>query len=304
MPLTEPVRTLETSPRSVKDARRWAMAACRELGRDDLGDAAAIGISELVTNALLHAAPPIRVRLRGTAQHPRFEVSDGSPVAPVPPPRLAEDDLDEEELLTTVGRGLSVVAMHACAWGTYRTDDGKTVWFEPTPLDADAAPAVEFTDLQPAYADPQPADDGHRVLLRDLPVASLQAWQVHVNDLQRELRLLALAHESAYPMARELSDMFTDFGAQLRRIRGLEDAVQAESPTVDVELLVPADAPPLLGRMNDVLELAEAFCRAERMLTPSIGSDLLGFQRWLLGELVRQPSGAEPVAFVQSGDYS
>ncbi len=298
MPLTEPVRTLETSPQSVKDARRWATLACRELGRDDLVDSAALGISELVTNALLHGAPPIRVRLRGTAHHPRLEVSDGSPVAPVPNPRSADHtELDPESLLTTVGRGLAVVAMHSVAWGSYRNDEGKTVWFEPTPAAVETPPAVEFEDLSSQPDEPVRDDEGHVVLLRRLPVSSYLAWHVHVSDLQRELRLLSLAHESAYPMARELSELFTQFATQVRRIRGLADVRHANSDTVDIEVRIPPDAPVLMAKMTDVLELADAFCRAERMLTPPIGDELLSFQRWLLGEFIWQPEGREPLPY-------
>ena len=62
-------QTLELAPgpRSVHDARRWVVATCREIGRDDLVDCAELAISELVTNAVLHGEPPVRMQLSGTA---------------------------------------------------------------------------------------------------------------------------------------------------------------------------------------------------------------------------------------------
>ena len=46
---------LEPGPASVRGARQWVSAALRDLGRDDLVDSAALGLPELVTNAILHA---------------------------------------------------------------------------------------------------------------------------------------------------------------------------------------------------------------------------------------------------------
>jgi anti-anti-sigma factor len=74
---------------------------------------------ELVTNAVLHARTPLRLRLelRGDLLH--VAVRDGSPrlLRPVP-------DAPEEE----GGRGLRLVERLATAWGVRRHADGKTVW--------------------------------------------------------------------------------------------------------------------------------------------------------------------------------
>ena len=40
---------LEPNPRSVQAARRWVVDVCARLGRPDLADSAALGVSELVT---------------------------------------------------------------------------------------------------------------------------------------------------------------------------------------------------------------------------------------------------------------
>ena len=127
MPLTKQALPLSASPRAVADARRWVRTICVELKRDDLIECAELGVSELTTNAVLHGAEPIGVRVRGTASHPRIEVIDGSPEPPTPPPHGS----DPEEFLTTFGRGLSIVAMSSVAWGASIEPDGKVVWFEP-----------------------------------------------------------------------------------------------------------------------------------------------------------------------------
>ena len=51
----------------------------------DLVECAEFGVSELVTNAVLHGTPPIKVRVRGTWEHPRVEVIDGSTEPPILP---------------------------------------------------------------------------------------------------------------------------------------------------------------------------------------------------------------------------
>ena len=73
MPLDKHALPLEAEPSAVADARRWVVDACRELERDDLIECAELGVSELVTNAVLHGLPPLWVRVRGTREHPRIE---------------------------------------------------------------------------------------------------------------------------------------------------------------------------------------------------------------------------------------
>ena len=87
MPLTKRSLVLPASPPSVKLARSWVSKILAEIGREDLVDAAQLGVSELVTNALIHSQPPLSVRVRGTVDHPRIEVVDSSPV---PPQRAAD----------------------------------------------------------------------------------------------------------------------------------------------------------------------------------------------------------------------
>ncbi|MGW2072671.1 SpoIIE family protein phosphatase [Streptomyces sp. NPDC001953] len=76
--------------------------------------------SELVTNAIRYAKPPVRLRLiRGHVL--TCEVSDGSSTSP----RLRHARTTDEG-----GRGLLLAARLSERWGTRYTDDGKTVWVE------------------------------------------------------------------------------------------------------------------------------------------------------------------------------
>ncbi|MDP3892928.1 ATP-binding protein, partial [Nocardioides sp.] len=136
MPVNREALPLGDGPRSVAQARRWVVSICRDLGREDLVESAELGVSELVTNALLHGSPPISVRVRGTWDHPRVEVYDGSATPPV----VTQQIPDHDELLPTFGRGLDIVAMVSTAWGATRENAGKAVWFLPSEKPGDDGP--------------------------------------------------------------------------------------------------------------------------------------------------------------------
>ena len=128
-PLNRPPLQLEPEPQSVREAREWVTRTLEQLDREDLLESAQLGVSELVTNAILHGEPPIMVRVRGTRQHPRIEVDDHSTMPPSV--RAVGEMSDDERLLTTVGRGLDLVALSSSAFGAELQPDGKVVWFEP-----------------------------------------------------------------------------------------------------------------------------------------------------------------------------
>jgi anti-sigma regulatory factor (Ser/Thr protein kinase) len=84
-------------------------------------DAAGLLVSELVTNAIVHARTPVEVRVSVTDTVLRAEVSDGSPTLPAPRRPIG---------LVGTGRGLQLLEQVATRWGVLSTESGKTVWFE------------------------------------------------------------------------------------------------------------------------------------------------------------------------------
>ncbi len=103
-----------TTPRNVR--RRIV----REFG-DAIDDGFLLCLSEVVTNAILHAGTSIVVYAAQVDGVVRVEVSDGS----VLPPSRREVDPD-----SPTGRGLLLLDTLATAWGVDVRPDGKTVWFE------------------------------------------------------------------------------------------------------------------------------------------------------------------------------
>ncbi|MEU2393835.1 ATP-binding protein [Streptomyces sp. NPDC007369] len=100
-----------------------------ESHRAEVAEDVLLMVSELVSNACVHAGGPSELVLRRTAERLRVEVGDGSPEHPRR--RTAADPA------LPGGHGLLVVERLARDWGWEPRPDGtgKTVWAEvPSPL--------------------------------------------------------------------------------------------------------------------------------------------------------------------------
>jgi anti-sigma regulatory factor (Ser/Thr protein kinase) len=108
---------------TVAEARRWARGILTAWDADDLEWELSQLLTEVVTNAVLHAGTTLRVVLEQDAASGklRCEVSDGSPVRP----RLRRHSAE-----ATTGRGLQLLESVATSWGVDPVGVGKTVWFE------------------------------------------------------------------------------------------------------------------------------------------------------------------------------
>ncbi|WP_311203350.1 sodium/proline symporter PutP [Streptomyces gossypii] len=111
---------LPRDPAAVGHARTLAGRQLAEWDMDELTFTTELIVSELVTNAIRHAAGSVRLRLirdRGLI----CEVSDASSTSP----RLRHARTTDEG-----GRGLLIVAQLAQRWGTRYTATGKIIWTE------------------------------------------------------------------------------------------------------------------------------------------------------------------------------
>lgn len=107
---------------TVGDARRFVSDTLSGWDADGLSWTAMLLVTELATNAVLHASTTYDVSLeqRGDGSL-RLGVTDGS----VRKPRARDYGAD-----ATTGRGLGLVGSLAMAWGTSALTNGKTVWCE------------------------------------------------------------------------------------------------------------------------------------------------------------------------------
>lgn len=294
MPLLHDPLRLAADPRSVQIARQWVIEQFSELDRDDLIECAELGISELVTNALLHGLDPISVRVRGTREHPRIEVTDGSSRPPVPSGPPGEFD----DLLATFGRGLGIVARSSSGWGASIESRGKVVWFEPSSYTKEDPPSPgEFFDPQPDGSAAQPSGERVSVLLLGIPIATTLGLQQQQHDLHREARLLSFTHSDTYPLASELTDVY-------RRLEGLfppdiltaAQAAAAEGQeSLDLHTKITREAVPVLEEFLVLMDRADEFCRAERLVSLARSSHQRRFQVWILEELIGQAAGHDPL---------
>ena len=120
-------------------ARRWIEDVCATCDVGDLSDNAALLVSELVTNAVLHARTDCVVVAEKGDDALRVEVIDrnGDLVGVQP---------GAERLSAQGGRGLVIVAALATAWGVQEHPLGKSVWFTlPTARSGHAEPTATPT---------------------------------------------------------------------------------------------------------------------------------------------------------------
>ncbi|MFE6170580.1 SpoIIE family protein phosphatase [Streptomyces sp. NPDC056464] len=107
-------------PAAVAEVRARATRQVEAWGYGELAMTTELIVSELVTNAIRYAEPPIRLRLLRDSRL-TCEVADASSTAP----RLRHARSTDEG-----GRGLFLVAQLAHRWGARYTADGKIIWAE------------------------------------------------------------------------------------------------------------------------------------------------------------------------------
>lgn len=292
MPLSSQL-SLDVSPHSAAGARQWVGTVLTQLGREDLVECAELGASELVTNAVLHGSPPLKLQVRGTADHPRIEVHDGSVDAPSPPEPVSPDD---DEFLVTFGRGLAIVARCAVACGATIEAEGKVVWFEPAAEMHEDRMAGWTIDSHIHEAAEPTGDTAVPVTLKGVDLALYESLSQQYRELRRELRLLSLGHLDTYPLAANLTAIFANFERQFPTAfeSQVGAALRQGRKTLDVSVRMLPEARSIFVTMSEMFELADAFCRAQRLLAIERTPEQREFHSWLLGELVRQLAGEPP----------
>ncbi|MFI1484097.1 SpoIIE family protein phosphatase [Streptomyces sp. NPDC020747] len=111
---------LPADPAVVARARKLVTAQLDAWDVQEASFVTELVVSELVTNAIRHAEPPIELRLL-KGRHLICEVSDASSTAP---------HLRRARTYDEGGRGLLLVAQLSRGWGTRHSGTGKTIWAE------------------------------------------------------------------------------------------------------------------------------------------------------------------------------
>lgn len=305
MPWSKQTLALPPNPASVRKAREWVARALGEIGRPELADSARLAVSELVTNALLHGDPPLAIQLRGTVEHPRIEVADGSLAPPQLRPRPSTITIDDDLSLLTVGRGLDLVACHCEAWGADidARGAGKTVWFEPRaqarsePVDGDVFDLDEAVARYAATSAQDAPEDMIEIELLGFPVELFVHLRAHFYELGRELRLLALDDPQRYPLAVRYASSVLRAEFERRQVLGLDElerAIEAGAETADLRYRIPASAPKSMADLGTLLDQIYETFAGDGMLALDPPPELVALQRWYLGEFRAQGAGEPP----------
>lgn len=117
---------LPPDPASVPAARHFATEAIIDLGAEEAAAEAQLLVSELATNAVVHAGTGIRLTVMREGDCLRIEVRDDDPTVPPVPSTMPPET-------ATGGRGILLVDALAREWGVNANEKGKTIWFELSP---------------------------------------------------------------------------------------------------------------------------------------------------------------------------
>ena len=125
VPSSRPVLQMKkTFPKGVdapREARRFVITTLVKWGDRALVDDAALVVTELATNAVMHADSDFTVAVSSSPSAVRISVGDASSVAP---------KLRDASLIEASGRGLGMVASLVSHWGDEPFGIGKVVWAE------------------------------------------------------------------------------------------------------------------------------------------------------------------------------
>ncbi|MPY62066.1 SpoIIE family protein phosphatase [Streptomyces spongiae] len=112
---------LPANPAVVARTRQYVLDKLAAWGLTEMAFTVELVVSELVTNAIRHGAPPIQLRLIHDDTTLFCEVSDCSGTAP---------HLRRAKTFDEGGRGLLLVAQLTQRWGSRHSGNGKTIWAE------------------------------------------------------------------------------------------------------------------------------------------------------------------------------
>lgn len=271
-----------------------------EAGREDLVETAQLLVSEVVTNALVHAGTPMGFQAFITNLGIRVEVSDGSTQVPA---------LRTYSAMAGTGRGVRLLQQLVDSWGTTDQPNGKTVWFEFSSgnrlddMSSSSAPQAEEVGSSWGAS----GGDVVSVVLLNLPLLLHAAWQEHAEGLLREYLLVSLDADDpidALEAHAAASDAISLLHQHLPRPPLGEDpdelmahAVEPAVSSPREEVAVPRASVAHFRVLDTVMDSAIALAESGAFLTPPIQPELRELRRWLCREVSRQADGEPPTTW-------
>ncbi|HWE67151.1 MAG TPA: ATP-binding protein [Acidimicrobiales bacterium] len=283
-----PSHKIELAPdiSSCTMARRFVDETMAEAAEELRADASLL-ISEVVTNALLHAHGPVTVEVQQKGGAYRIVVGDRSRTPPTEKGYRVDD---------ATGRGLQLLDLLAAAWGWDRTATGKIVWFDlPEPFDGAPSRRAQHE----LYEDPYP--DGTPIALLDAPVQEMIRTNAHYDAIYREFRLISEldpSHLQAVPghllsLIDHLGTSLMGFGRSVEET--WEKALRENQDRVDLHFRFPAAAGPGVAWYSQLLDQADEYCQRAELLTVAPTDESRAVRRWVFGQVAGQCQGEPPI---------
>jgi PAS domain S-box-containing protein len=297
-PVLATVATLPADLVSPREARRLLREAVASFGHDEWLDAGELAISEIVTNALLHAHTRIDVELAVYADGMCVSVRDYCSNMPV------AQHYDEQ---ASTGRGLGLVAAVARACGIQQLgDEGKVVWFcIGSSAEASADDLLEAWSIDDDASEPPP-DDGITVVLRSMPPTLWLAARQHHDALLRELTLYSAQHPidvdfavvdaARRAISEPLQRMLDEAHAAGRSRPALPEGHPSPLPWVPEDLDLEVHVrPESLGHfpvLQDALDVAERLAVTGELLVRPGLPEIIAVRDWAGEQVVAQAAGS------------
>lgn len=288
-------------------------------GRDAWIDAAELAVSELVTNAALHAQTAIEVSVMLSPQEVRVEVRDYNPTGPRQRRYGAH---------ATTGRGMGMVAAMTDHCGVIQLEDGKIAWFTLTA----GAPEPSLDEILAAFDEEQwevtpsppssrtavgPPPVTGRVVLAGVPPTLWMAAQEHHDAMVRELRLYGASHpetrvdfasaEVARTALLDLVDVEvrkapSDTGRPVTLPEGHPSPLREVRAPVHLALDVPPAVAAASAALQDVLDAGEQLARDGALLAFPGQPEIVALRDWVCEQVQSQLRGVPPRPWVGSAD--
>lgn len=236
-------------------------------------------VSEVVTNAVVHAATDIDLSVAVLpGRRVRVEVSDGSGQLP---------SRREYPATATTGRGLHLLEELADASGTVRSATGKTVWFEVSP--GPAAPHTTASPGPPSAA--SGSEDAVPVALLGVPPRLLAVWHEQADAMLQDHLLASLDHAGADEQVARHAVCSAAMSLLVEQM----PADAADPSSVDVVVPVPVARVADFDVLDETLDQAIARADEGSLLPPATDEAVRELRRWVCREVRRQAAGSPPV---------
>lgn len=290
---------LPADPLSAATARRAVREVLSEAQGEHWRDAAELAVSELVTNAVLHAHSAVELTIACGGSELHVSVKDESSSLP------SQRSYGES---ATTGRGLAMVAAVTDAFGvTVLGDGGKAVWFvlASGPGDSQDVAVDDWSSVIEELT-PSAASDRIPVRLIELPTTLWLAAEQRQDALLRELALMRGTTREHFDQLRLADEarvkVTTAVMASLARAQAageVHDPLPANHPanldlvppsmTIDVPL-TEADAHKF-GVLQDVLDDAERRASRSEMLSRPGLPEVIALRDWVCEQIISQLNG-------------